>query len=144
MTTTQTPPEAEMRTFAKTTVYGKNFLKMEKLGLFKITEHATLKSGAYMDLVVEVLDQDEKYTTISLAHYGKQNGDLMSDPEMVLRVHRESFMVEALTFTNHYVGVYHEVYPTPETVNLRYKKELNSFLGTWLKNLKDQGFKYTP
>jgi len=43
-------------------------------------------------------------------------------------------------------GVYGErvVYPEPGKVNLRAKKELNQFLGQWLKNLITQGHKLNP
>jgi uncharacterized protein YqiB (DUF1249 family) len=38
------------------------------------------------------------------------------------------------------VGVYHEVYPEPNKVYPRLRKELNSFLGTWLSISKNQGY----
>jgi hypothetical protein len=40
--------------------------------------------GIYMAVVVEVINKEpDGYTWISVAHYGKQNGDLMRDPEMI-------------------------------------------------------------
>jgi len=46
-------------------------------------------------------------------------------------------MAEALTYQD-FFG-YRRVYPEPGQVDLQAKKELNSFLNTWLSNLLTQG-----
>jgi uncharacterized protein YqiB (DUF1249 family) len=106
----------------------------------KNNNYIKILNGSLMPLVVERIREEEDYDVFVLAHYGELNGDLMSDPDMEVKWHKKLNMVEALSFTNHYVGVYHEVYPEPDKVNLRYKAELNDFLRTWLINLKQQGF----
>ena len=80
-------------------------------------------------------------------HYGKQNGDLMRDPEMVFEffTHGEASTAEPLSFQNDYMGVFQEVYRYDDTgkkthVNTRLKAELKSFARTWFTNLKEQGF----
>ena len=73
--------------------------------------------------------------TISLAHNGLQNGDVMSDPDMEVRINREGKMAEALTFQNDYLGIFQQVYPEPGKYYPKLKKELNDFLNDWLKNM---------
>ena len=48
-------------------------------------------------------------------------------------------MVEALTFEQALPPVYQAVYPEPGRVAPRVKRELDAFLGTWLRNLRQQG-----
>ena len=47
--------------------------------------------------------------------------------------------LEALTFQQAIPPVYQEVYPEPGRYYRKLKRDLNSFLTTWLRNLKDQG-----
>ena len=123
-------------------IYKRNYLRLRELGLLDIKEYAKLKNEPYMALSVEWIGGESDYRLLSICHYGEQNGDLMRDPDMVLRVYDAMEQVEALSFRNDYVGVYQVVYPAPDVVHLGLKRELNRFLETWLKNLKDQGFCY--
>ena len=87
-----------------------------------------------MDLSVDRLDTDR----FALAHNGECNGDLMADPDMVVRIYADHKMAEALTFQNDYIGAYQTVYDEQDGkqyVNLKLKKELNTFLNKWLGNL---------
>ena len=93
-----------------------------------------LKSQGFMDLTIERIGSDE----ISLTHYYEQNGDLVADPDMQIRINFDNKTAEALTFQDWIC--FRCVYPEPDKVNLQLKKELNSFLLDWLKNLKRQGF----
>jgi hypothetical protein len=104
-----------------------------------------LRAAGFMDLVVEVLPQcpETGAMVLSLAHYFEQNGDLCQDPEMEVRVFpphdgRPGY-VEALTFQQAIPPIYQRVYPQPGRVVPRLKRELNDFLATWLRNLKQQG-----
>jgi len=102
-------------------------------------------SGGFMDLVVERMPHLDTGVThhpgkvYSMAHYFEQNGDLCSDPEMTLIVYPELESAEALTFQQVIPPLYQEVYPTEGQVNMAYKRELNSFLKTWLNTLRQQG-----
>jgi hypothetical protein len=109
-----------------------------------------LRAEGFMDLVVEVLPQD-RHTgamVLSLCHYFLQHGDLCQDPEMEVRVYprREGQpgLVESLTFQQSIPPIYQRVYPEAGMVVPRLKRELNSFLGTWLRNLKAQGHRLVP
>ena len=100
--------------------------------------------GAFMPLCVEVVGYGEGYRVVSLAHYYEQNGDLMADPEMTVKLWRHG-MAEALTFQMAAPPLYQEVYGVNEagqtTVKPRLKHELNAFLDTWTNNIRHQGHK---
>ena len=104
-----------------------------------------LQADGFMDLVVEVLSPCPVTgaQVLSLGHYFVQHGDLCQDPEMELRAFppREGHpgLLEALTFTQAIPPIYSRVYPEPGKVVPRLKRELNAFLGVWLRNLKAQG-----
>lgn len=104
-----------------------------------------LRADGYMDLVVEVLPHDRPTgaMVLSLCHYFEQRGDLCQDPEMEVRAFPprggHPGRVEALTFAQAIPPIYSRVYPEPGLVVPSLHKELNAFLGVWLRNLKAQG-----
>jgi hypothetical protein len=101
------------------------------------------QSSSYMDLVVEALPMHDinggRSLAFSMAHYFEQNGDLCSDPEMVVLYHPETSTAEAYSFQQSLPPVYDVVYPEPGQVNTAAKRNLNGFLSAWLKNLQAQG-----
>lgn len=130
-------------------VYSVNYRKLEKIlpDLKSITvgDYFKLKSDGYMDLSVEGYGHmKDGRLILTMGHYSTQNGDLMSDPRMEIAVDTENGTVEALTYENHHVGRYDEVYDDmfdPKKVSTYQKKSQNSFLKTWLKNITEQGHK---
>ena len=124
-------------------IYERNYKNIKGL-IEKAKEnkgHVKIKVSGYMDLVVEILEKySENEFKISLTHYYEQNGDLVSDPDMEIRVWDNMEMVEALTFEQQNLGICQVVYPEPGKYYPGLKKQLNSFLGSWLTNLKKQGF----
>lgn len=84
---------------------------------------------------------------ISLCHYGKQNGDLMRDPDIVYVLQEIDgiTVAEPISFRNDYMGIIQKVYiengeGKRTHVNPRLKRELVGFSLTWFRNLKEQGF----
>lgn len=114
------------------TIYEINYERVEPL----LAEYNKIEVKGYMPLVIEKIGENE----YSLAHYYEQDGDLVQDPEMTIKIHPELKMVEALTYYQPALGIYQEVYPEPGKFYPILKKELNEFLGMWLRNLKQQGF----
>jgi len=128
----------------KKTVYEKIYEKLEKLNILKIEAYQKRQSGGLMDLHIDVLEEDEKTKKIALAHNYIQNGDVMADPDMEIRIHKELKMAEALTFQNDGLGIFQRVYierDGKKLVNVKLKKDLNKFLNQWLTNIINQ--KYT-
>ncbi len=127
-----------------TTVYQRNYQKLLQLipqvAELQVGHYLRFEAGkAFMPLSVDTLGREEKRLHIALAHNFEQNGDLVPDPDMELRVDLEAETVEALTFQDQLV--YQEVYPAPGMVQPNLRVSLNSFLSTWLSNLRTQGFR---
>ena len=127
-----------------TTIYHRNYQKLLQL----IPQLAELRVGHYlrfeagedfMPLSVDTLYREGQRLRIALAHNFEQNGDLVADPDMEIRVDLEAETVEALTFQDQLV--YQEVYPAPGKVRLDLQASLNSFLSTWLSNIRSQRFR---
>lgn len=124
-------------------VYERNFKRLERLvgdlpAFLARPDGRRIVRDPFMPLVVEPLGPK----TLSLAHYYEQNGDLMADPEMEIRVDLEQGTAESLSYRQDGLGLCLMVYPDEEErlVNLREKKGQNAFLEQWLVNLRKQGF----
>ena len=101
-----------------------------------------------MRLAIEVLAEPgpDGHGVVSVAHYGKQNSDLMRDPEMLFEVVDTSGSVKfrPFYFRNDYVGVEQWSRHLDESgtriCNPRLTRELEGFAVVWDRNLKEQGF----
>ena len=129
-------------------IYTKNYKKLIKIipniKEMKAGDYLKLKSEGFMDLSIDILKSDENVIIFSMAHNFIQNGDVMADPDMEIRLFKQADAIEALTFQNSALGIYQEVYCVVDgnkKVRAKLKMELNRFLRTWLINLKNQGFK---
>lgn len=118
------------------------FKQLQQLGI--IDETGTMKasymkfeSGGLMAFHVDNLLNN----TISVAHNGLQNGDVMADPDVEIWIHPEHHDAEAMTFQNSYLGIYQEVYPEPGKFKPGLKKDLNIFLHEWLSNIIEAEYK---
>jgi hypothetical protein len=99
-----------------------------------------LEQAGYDPLVVEVHGQ-----RVSVSHYFEQNGDLMSDPDMVFLVgpDGEWYPVE---ITQSPVGVYcnavleWDALGWPAQLYPRAQAGMASFARTWARNIREQGW----
>jgi len=141
-----------LRRKPRRTVYQMNYARLKQLGVItdQTPEEATFTtdSSSVMDLTVERIEMpaylpeyivNESCFALSLAHYSKQNGDLLTDPEMVLLIDPKNERVEALTFESTLSGTYQVVYQSNKQYVPIYQKEHNKFLAGWLTNIKNQG-----
>jgi hypothetical protein len=108
--------------------------------------HKHFTASGFMDLVVENLYFNDfaGRKVYSISHYGEQNGDLMSDPDMEIAIDEEHGTIIPRTFRNDYMGVYQEVFREKGGkwyYNEKLLVDLDTFLWQWLKNIKSQGFK---
>lgn len=122
------------------TINERIFRKLEKIlgNLEEIPEYQKFRSAGFMDLGVDRLRRDEVSVTIALSHYFKQNGDMIPDPDMEVRIYPGIKMAEALTLQDSFN--YRQVYPEPGKVDVKAKKDLNAFLNYWLHNILNQGY----
>lgn len=115
---------------------GKSYKEME------LGESIRLGSSGFMDLVVSRISDD----VVALEHNYVQNGDLMVDPRIDIRIieHSDDLkLAEALNYEQHNLGIYQEIYINIDGkryVNTRLKAEVNDFLHEWLMNIQDQGY----
>jgi uncharacterized protein YqiB (DUF1249 family) len=132
-------------------IYRTIFTKLQKLGIIDsqgrrlFREHVKIVHKPFMDLSIDYLEPCENGAyKISIAHNFVQNGDLMADPDMEIRIFPAPLNgAEALTYQLGSLGVYQVVYPEPGKYYPKVRKQLNTFLNGWLSNLIDQGF-YLP
>ena len=120
---------------------------LQKQGVdFSAKEHKSYKltASGFMDLTVETWREFEGILSISVAHYGKQNGDLMTDPEIVIFKHENSTQEIPVYYKNDYIGLEQIGYDFKDgqlLVKKRLVKDLKAFLKTWASNLTFQGHK---
>jgi uncharacterized protein YqiB (DUF1249 family) len=123
-------------------IYNKLILLIPNLENMKVGSDQVGKAPYMMDLHVEVLSERKKYKhklkIISMSHYYEQNGDLIPDPDMTIGVYNRHKTAEALTFQNSFI--YQEVYQTPTMFYPKLKKQLNSFLNSWLNECLQQKY----
>ena len=97
--------------------------------LEQAAKQAGLKVSNYVEeTVLEKLGDTDRLRTC-------QELELLRSEVTSLR--EELSLAEALSYQDSFG--YRVVYPEPDKVNLSAKKDLNSFLGQWLSNLKSQG-----
>ena len=83
-------------------IYENNFDKMVKLGIITaegqptFKEYKKMQSKNFMDLNMDVLSISNTETIISMAHNFIQEGDVMADPDMEIRIIPDKQMIEAL------------------------------------------------
>jgi len=89
-----------------------------------------------MDLHIDFLRVEENNAfIIGMGHNYRQNGDVMADPDMEIRIFPNTQMAEALTFQLDSLGIYQRVYQDNK-VDISLKKDLNSFLDKWLTKIR--------
>lgn len=110
-----------------------------------------------MPLVIELLEENiqtdgDPSKTVSIAHYYEQNGDLMSDPEMVFivmdkRAHKMDFanlFVYPQCYRQDSLGIYEESIQIINNEIASVKKIWQQghchFAAQWLRNISQQGF----
>jgi len=107
-------------------------------------DHVKLESGGFMPLSLDVLNINGNMVTIALAHNSVQNGDVMADPDMQIRLNFKIKTAQAMTFQNDYLSIYQEsVFVNADGKTMcrpKLMKEHNAFLDQWTKNIIDQGF----
>ena len=97
---------------------------------------------ALMPVVVEKVGHLTGYgEIISIAHYGKQNGDLMADPEMTFVIVNGEYF--PISFKNDYVGLYQEVFSyneegEPEAIDKKLQSNLTTFANQWMRSIQEQ------
>ena len=108
-----------------------------------------IENPPYMALVIEATDESgpSGLPSISVAHYGEQNGDLMRDPEMCFELgFAEELQLDPFYFRNDHMGI-EQWSRTIESDHYIYLVSLHEqherFATQWDNNLCQQGFAET-
>ncbi|WP_353070995.1 DUF6908 domain-containing protein [Tunturiibacter gelidoferens] len=119
---------------------------LRKAGGWHLGLYLKIDNPPYMELVIEAMDESGPMgpPTLSVAHYGEQNGDLMRDPEMCFELGLTGGAhLDAFYWRNDYVAV--EQW-SRNIVRDRYVhliellEQHQRFAATWDINLRLQGF----
>lgn len=98
--------------------------------------------GTFMPVHIEIVNRTPKYNSISLAHYGEQNGDLMRDPEMLFLLMFDTQQFIPYYFRNDYCGVEeYSFIPTQDGAkyfNPALQVQHAKFANQWLRNIAEQ------
>lgn len=101
----------------------------------------------FQALVIEYLQErgPRGLPTLSVAHYGEQNGDLMCDPEMVFEIETSGtdFAFKPTYWRNDYAGM--EQFSVclegnRLCIDQKLVQQHEEFAALWNKNLEQQGF----
>lgn len=119
-----------------------NFAFMEQYAPFVLDgtlDYMRFESeGGYEPLYIERVAPN----LIAMAHTYTQNGDLMLDPEIVFVVDAEHKELRPYSYEQSAMGIYQLVYDPEDTKfiapNVALQRDLNSFLRTWISNLRAQ------
>ena len=115
----------EQRLYQKLAVFAKPILEGE-------ARYMKLKSEGFEDLVLEAIGDGE----YSIAHYYRQNGDAMRDPEITFTIEQEAHAIYPTSFLQDDAGIFYETQDASyDTV-----KDLKEFMSQWFTNIKHQGF----
>lgn len=93
-------------------------------------EKYVVDNGIYEPLSIDILDFTDSTMEVSIAHHYIQNGDVMSDPDIVLHVDFEKKTANSVEYTLSIPPVY-ERYERASKGQV----DVNSFMIQWLENL---------
>ena len=109
--------------------------------LAEVGAHMRIENAPWMRLSVENIGP----YLISVCHYGKLNGDLMRDPEIVFWTRHVAHLGWVpVTFQNDYIGVYRETMTLesgdPTDIDQAELGDQAEFCEMWASNIREQGF----
>lgn len=124
---------------------------LEKAGGFRPSLYLKIDNAPYMELVIEAIGEPGPLglPSLSVAHYGEQNGDAMRDPEMcfeIVTAEDGSLSLNPWYWRNDYVAVeqWSRNIVDGHYVQLaELHKEHEQFAQMWDRNLLLQGFSKT-
>ena len=119
---------------------------LRKAGGWRPNLYLKIENPPYMELVIEAVDESGPcgLPSLSVAHYGIQNGDPMRDPEMCFELgFAGGAHLNPFYWRNDYVAVeqWSRNIVGENYVHLvKLHEQHESFAKTWDRNLRSQGF----
>lgn len=115
----------EQKLYQKLTVFAGPILDGEAY-------YMKLKSDGFEDLVLEAIGGGE----YSIAHYYKQNGDAMRDPEITFTIDKQNRSIHPTSFLQDDIGLFYETAQAKPSM----VQDLKDFMSQWFTNIVNQGF----
>ena len=121
---------------------------LKRAGGWNPSLYLKIENAPYMALVIEATDESGPcgLPSISVAHYGEQNGDLMRDPEMCFELSnplRLGLSLVPYYWRNDYVGIeqysrsiHGDIYVFDSGLYTQHE----NFAAQWDRNIRSQGF----
>ena len=105
-------------------------------------KHIRIENDPFMPLVIEWVGKGPyDMDMVSVAHYYKQNGDMMRDPEIVFLVTDPDWL--PYSYQQDALGLYQQAIWNQDGKYLMDRKlmnDLSEFAKMWDRNIKSQGF----
>ncbi len=96
-------------------------------------------TGTFMAVCVEWIDNVKEGRLISLAHYFKQNGDMMRDPEIVFLHNKADKQYYPISIQQDSLAIYIEVIdPDTGQIAKGIQADITAFANAWMKNINSQ------
>ena len=121
---------------------------LERAGGYRPSLYLKIENPPYMALVIEATPEPGPFgePSLSVAHYGEQNGDLMRDPEMCFELSKlplRGLTLSPWYYRNDYLGIeQYSRYRNAENyvvISALYVQH-EDFARQWDQNLRAQGF----
>jgi hypothetical protein len=119
---------------------------LRKGGGWRPNLYLKIENPPYMELVIEAVDESGPcgLPSLSVAHYGIQNGDPMRDPEMCFELgFAGGAHLNPFYWRNDYVAVEQwsrNIVGENYVYLVKLHEQHESFAKTWDRNLRSQGF----
>lgn len=104
-----------------------------------LKECNTLYNYPLKPLVVEILLRTQDDMRIALAHHKVVNGDVVPDPEVIIKVNLKRKYLEALSYQDEFG--FRAIYDEKGNIEISARDEINDFLSKWLRRLKIEEYK---
>jgi uncharacterized protein YqiB (DUF1249 family) len=121
-------------------IYCDNYRRLFLLGVMDIKSSKKIRSKGYMDLNIDVLEDNDGTIVIAMAHNIIMDGDLIADPEITIKLFKYTAEAKVLTYQVYSLGVYEKVYESESVVDFHSLYYLNRYLNNWLITLEERGY----
>jgi len=121
-------------------IYHDNYRRLFLLGVMDITSFKKIKSKGYMDLNIDVLEDNDETRVIAMAHNIIMDGDLIADPEITIKLFKNTAEAKVLTYQVYSLGVYEKIYESENVVDYHSMYYLNRYFNNWLITLEERGY----
>ena len=121
-------------------IYHDNYRRLYLLGVLDIKSSKKIKSKGYMDLNIDVLEDNDETRVIAMTHNIIMDGDLIADPEITIKLSKNTVEAKVLTYQVYSLGVYEKIYESENVVDYHSMYYLNRYLNNWLITLEERGY----